>query len=492
MRRAAALLQRRDERRRAPRSPRSSRRRWRCRCAAGPSRPPGRRRCSCARPRSCPSAPRAARRPARARASGACGQFRPDPVEVRRVGERDGVALAGRAEAPAIQNAQHDRPHRSSPASPAGALPRRRRLGKPASARWLRGGRPRRGLRSAGAAASGTARARPAPAAPASARVASSPRRRRSSKSARPSGVRSTISRRRSSALGTVVTSRRVTSRPTTPLIVAASIAVARPSWFCDIGPSSASLRERRELRRRHLRDHLGEDRQVALVDAAQQKSDLLVEPVALARPCAPLDAPRNPPLARHIDRSRRRPQTICTHTKARRSLASREPAGQHVLRPPRHPARGAGDPGPRAAHGAGRRHRPLSGHHRAGARGRGARHHRRSASSPASPAPGTGSGSAPAPPGPRSATPPFRPPSTPSAPPPPRSAAARSRTPAPSAATSATPPPPPTASRRSSRSTPRSSSPRPTARRRLPLARLPQRRAPRPSAAPTRSSPPS
>ena len=74
MRRAAARLHRRDEAARAPRSRRSSRRRWRCRCAAGPSRPPAPRRCWCARPRSCPSAPRAARPPARARPASRAGR----------------------------------------------------------------------------------------------------------------------------------------------------------------------------------------------------------------------------------------------------------------------------------------------------------------------------------------------------------------------------------------------------------------------------------
>ena len=43
---------------------------------------------------------------------------RPDPVEVRRPRQRDGVALARRAQAPAIENAEDDRPHTPLFASP--------------------------------------------------------------------------------------------------------------------------------------------------------------------------------------------------------------------------------------------------------------------------------------------------------------------------------------------------------------------------------------
>ena len=58
---------------------------------------------------------------------------------------------------------------------------------------------------------------------------------------ARPSSERSTVSRRLSSGSGKVLTSPCRASRSTTPLIVAASKAVSRPSAFCDCGPSSAS-----------------------------------------------------------------------------------------------------------------------------------------------------------------------------------------------------------------------------------------------------------
>ena len=74
----------------------------RCRCAAGPSRPPGRRRCWCARPRSCPSAPRAARPPARARRASRAGRS-----------PRSGRSSASRASATAFASREGLRPQPS-------------------------------------------------------------------------------------------------------------------------------------------------------------------------------------------------------------------------------------------------------------------------------------------------------------------------------------------------------------------------------------------
>ena len=61
--------------------------------------------------------------------------------------------------------------------------------------------------------------------------------------------------------------------------MVATSIAVSRPSRFCEHGPVSVEFGQRRPLRRRQIdADLAGEDRGVALPDLAQDEADLLVE----------------------------------------------------------------------------------------------------------------------------------------------------------------------------------------------------------------------
>ncbi len=57
-----------------------------------------------------------------------------------------------------------------------------------------------------------------------------------------PFGVTETIVRRRSVLSFSVCTNSRFFNRSTTPLIVAASIAVSRPKAFCDNAPASVSF----------------------------------------------------------------------------------------------------------------------------------------------------------------------------------------------------------------------------------------------------------
>ncbi len=114
-------------------------------------------------------------------------------------------------------------------------------------------------------------------------------RRARSARPSRPvAGRRAsglTSKRRPSSGSGLVSVRPRAVRRSITPLMVATSIAVSRPSRFCEHGPVSASLRDGRPLRRRQVdADFAGEDGGVALPDLAQDEADLLIEDVG--RPC--------------------------------------------------------------------------------------------------------------------------------------------------------------------------------------------------------------
>jgi len=55
----------------------------------------------------------------------------------------------------------------------------------------------------------------------------------------RPRSVSATARRRRSFGSASTVTAPRAPSRSTTPLMVAASRQISRPSWFCEQGPTS-------------------------------------------------------------------------------------------------------------------------------------------------------------------------------------------------------------------------------------------------------------
>ena len=81
----------------------------------------------------------------------------------------------------------------------------------------------------------------------------------------------------------------RLISRPTTPKIVAGSMRVSRPSWFCDTGPRSSSLASAANcvgviVEPGH---HRVEDLGGALMRAAQHEADLILQRVgaALRRP---------------------------------------------------------------------------------------------------------------------------------------------------------------------------------------------------------------
>jgi len=105
------------------------------------------------------------------------------------------------------------------------------------------------------------------------------------SAAARPRGVSAIARRRRSRSSRVTVTKSRDCSRSTTPLVVAASCQISRPSSFCEHRVDFIELRQRRELRlRQPLRDAGHEDGRVALHSDAQQEPDLLVQPVATRR----------------------------------------------------------------------------------------------------------------------------------------------------------------------------------------------------------------
>ena len=170
------------------------------------------------------------------------------------------------------------------------------------------------------------------------------PRARSSSKSARPSGVRSTISRRRSSSLGAVVTSRRVDQPPDHALDRRRVHRRHPPELVLRHRPLLGEPRHRRELGGRELGDHRGEDREVPLVRPPQQEADLLVQPVALLVHPRPRRRPATPRLARMLTGRGAKPQTnLHTYERARGRVG--RPAGDDALRPARDPDRRAGDP---------------------------------------------------------------------------------------------------------------------------------------------------